>query len=314
MAARVFPAARVALDVVDARSSLRAHLRRDPRRSDAHGRCDARACARFESRRRLGGDGGERTHDAATAPPAFPIAGIRDEFDDDGGDESGSEVGVLTREDVSWLKKQANEAAARDREVLERNLADRGFSSTKKRTTRRRTTRTPTRTPRGARTRRRRDISSTNPRRRRRRAMASHPPRWRRLSPERAFEPEPAVAAAAEETRPEVASEGEREEDRQPRITPEMTYDEKQAEYARFAAEEAARNDRIAADAAEAERAARERQEEEDRLADARAEEERRAIAPRRRRGGRRGGGDRGDGGGGDGAAGARARVRDAGV
>ena len=79
------------------------------------------------------------------------------------------------------------------------------------------------------------------------------------------------MTAAAEEL-DQVASEGEREEDRQPRITPEMTYDEKQAEYARFAAEEAARNDRIAAEAAERERAARERQEEEDRLADARAE------------------------------------------
>ena len=209
----------------------------------------------------------------------FPIAGIRDEFDDDDGDESGSEVGVLTREDVSWLKKQANEAAARDREVLERNLADRGVLVDEEEDDSEE------------------DDSDADPYAARGENAA--PPRYifdepatttttsdgvassavAASEPERAFEPEPAVAAAAEETRPEVASEGEREEDRQPRITPEMTYDEKQAEYARFAAEEAARNDRIAAEAAEAERAARERQEEEDRLADARAEEERRAIA-----------------------------------
>ena len=215
----------------------------------------------------------------------FPIAGIRDEFDDDdGGDEPGSEVGVLTREDVSWLKKQAHEAAARDREVLERNLADHGVLVDEEEDD-------------SENDDSEKDGSDADPYAARGENAA--PPRYifdepatttttsdgvassavAASEPERAFEPEPAVTAAAEETRPEVASEGEREEDRQPRITPEMTYDEKQAEYARFAAEEAARNDRIAAEAAEAERAARERQEEEDRLADARAEEERRAIA-----------------------------------
>ena len=60
----------------------------------------------------------------------FPIAGIRDERDeydgDDGGDGGGFEDGVLTREDVSWLVKEAREAAAREREGLKRDLADRG--------------------------------------------------------------------------------------------------------------------------------------------------------------------------------------------
>ena len=207
----------------------------------------------------------------------FPIAGIRDEYDDDDG---GFGDGVLTREDVSWLVKEAREAAAREREGLKRDLADRGVlvddeeeeeSDADPFAARGENASPPdpifdepatTTTDAG--------VAS-------RAVVTSEPEPVREPEPEP--EPAPAVAAAAEETRPDVALAGEEEEDRQPRITPEMTYDEKQAEYARFAAEEAQRNDRIAAEAAEADRLARERQEEEDRLAAERAEEQRRAVA-----------------------------------
>ena len=64
--------------------------------------------------------------------------------------------------------------------------------------------------------------------------------------------PEPEVASPAFV---ESASDDDDESERRPHVTDDMTYEEKQAEFARFAAAEAARNDRIAAEAAERERA-----------------------------------------------------------
>ena len=85
----------------------------------------------------------------------------------------------------------------------------------------------------------------------------------------KAFQPSEARAfESAASTEPEVVSEVESVESaadddddddddsaRQPRVTDDMTYEEKQAEFARFAKAEAERNDRIAAEAAERERA-----------------------------------------------------------
>ena len=66
-------------------------------------------------------------------------------------------------------------------------------------------------------------------------------------SPDDAFA---AAAAAASEPPVETAADGDAP--RGPRVTPDMTYEEQQQEFARFAREEAERNDRIAREAAEA--------------------------------------------------------------
>jgi hypothetical protein len=67
--------------------------------------------------------------------------------------------------------------------------------------------------------------------------------------------PEVASPEVASPAFVESASDDDDESERQPHVTDDMTYEEKQAEFARFAAAEAARNDRIAAEAAERERA-----------------------------------------------------------
>ena len=64
--------------------------------------------------------------------------------------------------------------------------------------------------------------------------------------------PEPEVASPASIESP---ADDDDESERRPHVTDDMTYDEKQAEFARFAKAEAERNDRIAAEAAERERA-----------------------------------------------------------
>ena len=67
--------------------------------------------------------------------------------------------------------------------------------------------------------------------------------------------PEVASPEVASPAFVESASDDDDESERRPHVTDDMTYEEKQAEFARFAAAEAARNDRIAAEAAERERA-----------------------------------------------------------
>jgi hypothetical protein len=67
--------------------------------------------------------------------------------------------------------------------------------------------------------------------------------------------PEVASPEVASPAFVESASDDDDDSERQPHVTDDMTYEEKQAEFARFAAAEAARNDRIAAEAAERERA-----------------------------------------------------------
>ena len=74
-------------------------------------------------------------------------------------------------------------------------------------------------------------------------------------SEEVASEPEVASPEVASPAFVESASDDDDESERRPHVTDDMTYEEKQAEFARFAAAEAARNDRIAAEAAERERA-----------------------------------------------------------
>ena len=64
--------------------------------------------------------------------------------------------------------------------------------------------------------------------------------------------PEPEVASPASIESP---ADDDDDSERRPHVTDDMTYDEKQAEFARFAKAEAERNDRIAAEAAERERA-----------------------------------------------------------
>ena len=73
------------------------------------------------------------------------------------------------------------------------------------------------------------------------------------VSPEpEVVSPEPEVASPASIESP---ADDDDESERRPHVTDDMTYDEKQAEFARFAKAEAERNDRIAAEAAERERA-----------------------------------------------------------
>ena len=67
-------------------------------------------------------------------------------------------------------------------------------------------------------------------------------------SPDDAF----AAAAAAAASEPPVETAADGDAPRGPRVTPDMTYEEQQQEFARFAREEAERNDRIAREAAEA--------------------------------------------------------------
>ena len=73
------------------------------------------------------------------------------------------------------------------------------------------------------------------------------------VSPEpEVVSPEPEVASPASIESP---ADDDDDSERRPHVTDDMTYDEKQAEFARFAKAEAERNDRIAAEAAERERA-----------------------------------------------------------
>ena len=69
------------------------------------------------------------------------------------------------------------------------------------------------------------------------------------VSPEpEVVSPEPEVASPASIESP---ADDDDDSERRPHVTDDMTYDEKQAEFARFAKAEAERNDRIAAEAAE---------------------------------------------------------------
>ena len=81
--------------------------------------------------------------------------------------------------------------------------------------------------------------------------VASPEPEVVSLEPE-VVSPEPEVASPASIESP---ADDDDDSERRPHVTDDMTYDEKQAEFARFAKAEAERNDRIAAEAAERERA-----------------------------------------------------------
>ena len=85
----------------------------------------------------------------------------------------------------------------------------------------------------------------------RRRAVVSPEPEVVSPEPE-VVSPEPEVASPASIESP---ADDDDDSERRPHVTDDMTYDEKQAEFARFAKAEAERNDRIAAEAAERERA-----------------------------------------------------------